>query len=199
MPNYMEITVIAGTNSPVIDKRTSMRRTVDKVLVHEKYKLGENGVQAYYDVALMKLSKPLKYTRLVQPISLGTINWNQNGALIYGFGSTHEIFNQPSDYLLGKNVSFIRDPECQRILDTTKTKSVKQNYEICMSIGYCHGDSGGPLIQIQNKVAKVVGIASWVADDLYGCNTPPAVALNLAYFTNWISQGMKKLGKNIEK
>lgn len=195
MPDYKEITVKAGTNSPDATDKHTQTRFVEKILVHEKYKLGENEVQAYFDIALMKLAKPLKYGRYLQPITLGTVNPEQV-TLIYGFGSTHAVYNYPSDFLVGKNVSLIPSYVCQQMLDKTKTKSIKQSYEICLTIGYCHGDSGGPLIQIQNKVAKVVGVASWVADDIYGCNIPPAVALNVAEFRDWIRQGLKKLGKS---
>lgn len=192
MPFHKDIIVTAGTITPDSSNKDKQTRAVEKVLVHDRYELGANHVQAFYDIALIKLVSPFKYSLHLQPVKLGAIDTRQ-GALIYGFGSTHVTNNSPSDYLLGKIVKLVPDDVCQKMLKNTKTKSVKQEYEICLTNGYCHGDSGSPLIQVQNKVAKVVGVASWVADDIYGCNTPPAVALNVGYFSDWLQKGLKSL------
>lgn len=192
MPFHKDIIVTAGTITPDRLNKDKQTRTVEKVLVHDEYKLGANHVQAFYDIALIKLVSPFKISPSLQLVKLGAIDTSQ-GALIYGFGSTHVTHNNPSDYLLGKIVKLIPDDVCQKMLNNTKTKSIKQEYEICLTNGYCHGDSGSPLIQVQNKVAKVVGVASWVADDIYGCNTPPAIALNVDYFSDWLKKGLERL------
>ncbi|XP_063697514.1 trypsin I-P1-like [Culicoides brevitarsis] len=194
MTNYKSIEVTAGTTTPNARDKNAQRLSVKDAIVHEGYKLGENGVQAYNDIAIIKLSKPFRASNNLQPIKIARFD-PQTTLWVYGYGSTHETFNVPSDELRRKNVTFIPDPDCQKILDATRTKSVKQRYEICMSTSMCHGDSGSPVIQIQQGSPRIVGIASWVADDIYGCDTPPAVAVNVAEFGSWIGEALKKLGR----
>lgn len=60
--------------------------------------------------------------------------------------------------------------------------------------GVCSGDSGGPLIQVnEDAEVELVGVASWVP--LIPCGSPnaPSVFAKASYFTEWVE---KKLAEN---
>lgn len=169
--------------------------SVKKSLVHENYLLDPNGIQAYNDVGLLLLQTPLTFNLFVQPIE-----WTNNidfdkSVVIYGWGSTNAFQNSPSDYLRAKNVSIIPDNLCMDLLKKAKTKCTKQVYEVCTQKGACHGDSGGPAVQIVDNVKKLIGVASWLADDNINCDTSPAVFENVGYFSGWIKDGIRVLMK----
>ncbi|XP_063701974.1 mite allergen Der p 3-like [Culicoides brevitarsis] len=184
------VSVTAGTNY-VNSPGKGQKHYAEQLLPHANFSVGANGVQAYNDIALIKLSTPFELNSDVQPISWANVSLERD-SVMFGFG--YNDFHMPAQYLRAINVTFIEEPKCVEMLAKTITKSVKENYELCAEKCACNGDSGSPLIQKdENGEAKIVGIASWLADDLYGCTTPPAVFLKVAEFEDWITEKLKDL------
>lgn len=186
-----QVSVRAGTNF-AFQSDKGQKRYAEQLRPHENFQVGANGVQAYNDIGLIKLSKPFEMNSDVQAIDWGNVSLDHN-AFMFGFGYTDDIDQTPADYLRTVNVSFIAEEKCKGMLANTMTKSVKESYELCAEKCACNGDSGSPLIQMVDGVPKIVGIASWLADDLYGCNTPPAVFLKVADFQDWLTEKLRDL------
>lgn len=185
------MTVRAGTNF-VYHSKKGQTRGVEQLVPHENFRVGDNGVQAFNDIGLIKLSKPLELNSEVQVIDWADVSLDKQ-AVMFGFGYTDDVDQDPADYLRTINVTFIPEDKCVAMLAKTITKSVKEDYELCAEKCACNGDSGSPLIQMVDGVPKIVGVASWLADDLYGCNTPPAIFLKVAEFQDWITEMLKDL------
>lgn len=168
---------------------------VEKTLPHENYLLDPNGIQAYYDIGLLRLQTPLTFNEYVKPIEWTTIDIGNPQVTIYGWGSTDAFQNRPSYYLRAKNITLISDSLCIDMLNKAITKCNKQVYELCAEKSACHGDSGSPIVQKVDNVTKLIGVTSWLADDNIDCNTGPAVFENVGYFSKWIKEGIRALMK----
>lgn len=190
-----EVSVRAGTNYAFRYNKGQTRKA-EQLVVHENFRVGDNRVQEHNDLFLIKLSKPFNINSHVQTIDWETVTLDRD-AFIFGFGYKDDrLQRKRPKYLWTRNVTFIPEEKCQEMLSNSLTKSVKESYEICAEKCACHGDSGSPLVQMFNDVPKLVGMTSWLADDLYTCNTPPAVFLKVADFQDWLTEKLRDLETN---
>ncbi|XP_060634583.2 plasma kallikrein [Anolis sagrei] len=155
---------------------------VQEIIVHSKYRISEAG----YDIALLKLDRPMNFSVLQQPLCLPTeeMNTKYTECWVTGWGYTKER-GQVHDILQKLKIPLISNQECQ---------TRYQNHRITdkmLCAGYteggkdaCKGDSGGPLsCKYQNKW-YLAGITSWGE----GCARPgqPGVYTNVAEYNDWI-------------
>ncbi|KAK0136014.1 Transmembrane protease serine 3 [Merluccius polli] len=165
-------------------------QTVEQILYHGKYR--SNGVD--YDIALMRLSQPLAFNGIVEPICLphfgedfedGTMCW------ISGWGATED-----------DGGSTLALNSAQVPLISTKACNQPEVYQgfitpgmICA--GYleggtdsCQGDSGGPLACKGSSAWKLVGATSWGI----GCaeQNKPGVYTRITQLLSWVHQQMER-------
>ncbi|KAJ8379164.1 hypothetical protein AAFF_G00230760 [Aldrovandia affinis] len=163
---------------------------VEKIMYHARYR--PKGLD--YDIALIKLAEPLRFTGYVEPICLpnfgeqfmeGTMCW------ISGWGATVDG-GESSVFLHSAPVPLLSSKTCSG-------PSVYQGFitpwMICA--GYleggtdsCQGDSGGPLACRDSSVWKLVGATSWGQ----GCaeRNKPGVYTRITHSLNWIHQQMER-------
>jgi len=120
-----------------------------------------------YDIAVLKLAKPISFNNGVQPICLPKAGAEYSDSaqfLVSGWGTTSEG-GRASDKLMQLVVPHIKTSTCQRYLGGSVHKDV-----ICA--GYlnggkdsCQGDSGGPLATKVGGDWTLAGVVSWG----YGC------------------------------
>ncbi|XP_015280486.1 PREDICTED: plasma kallikrein [Gekko japonicus] len=158
---------------------------VQEIIVHPEYEVSEEG----YDIALMKLDRPMNFSDLQQPLCLPTNedtkeNTGYTNCWVTGWGYTTER-GQIQDVLQKVNIPLIANAECQLRYRDFRI----HNKMVCA--GYseggkdaCKGDSGGPLQCKHKKAWYLVGITSWGE----GCARPehPGVYTNVAEFVEWI-------------
>ncbi|XP_041447103.1 transmembrane protease serine 11D isoform X5 [Xenopus laevis] len=177
-------TVILGT----ILSTSSSVLYLESIIVHEKYTRSTSG----NDIALLKLSIPLKFTRYIGPVCLPQISDIFADGLpcyITGWGTLSE----------GGSVSITLQEAEVKIIGT-ETCNSSQMYKsmigpsmICAgyvdgNIDSCQGDSGGPL------VAKKVNDTSWYLIGIVsfgeGCArvNKPGVYSRVTYLRSWITQ-----------
>ncbi|XP_060688812.1 transmembrane protease serine 3 [Hemiscyllium ocellatum] len=163
---------------------------VEKIIYHKKYK----GRTYDYDIALIKLARPLMFNDWIQPICLpnsgqefaeGTACW------ISGWGLTAEG-DEISISLMEAQVPLISNRLCSRPEIYYKRISSRM---ICAGylqggVDSCQGDSGGPLACKENSVWKLVGITSWGA----GCanQNKPGVYARVTEYLDWIHKQMER-------
>ncbi|XP_048458982.1 transmembrane protease serine 3-like [Rhincodon typus] len=163
---------------------------VEKIIYHKKYK----GRTYDYDIALIKLARPLMFNDWIQPICLpnsgqefaeGTVCW------ISGWGLTDEGADEISVSLMEAQVPLISNHVCSRPEIYYKRISSRM---ICAGylqggIDSCQGDSGGPLACKENNAWKLVGITSWGA----GCanQNKPGVYARVTEYLDWIHKQME--------
>ncbi|XP_060910010.1 transmembrane protease serine 3 [Labrus mixtus] len=164
--------------------------SVEQIIYHARYR--PKGLD--YDIALMKLSSPLVFNGLVEPICLpnhgeefqtGTMCW------ISGWGSTEEE-GETSVVLRSATVPLLSTKTCNH---PEVYQGLISSWMICA--GYleggtdsCQGDSGGPLACEHSSVWKLVGATSWGI----GCamRNKPGVYTRITRSLGWIRQQMER-------
>ncbi|KAL0274763.1 UNVERIFIED_CONTAM: hypothetical protein PYX00_002812 [Menopon gallinae] len=160
LPPFATIEVAAGKHHTNWDERHVQVSKVLKTITHPKY----NGGIAPYDIALIILATPYKYSEYVQPVALPKKGYNELGnATVTGWGSTSNTTYARSPDVLQKVTLQLVDPKVCRMI---YGKRFDTELNICGgSLGSkktaCSGDSGGPLIQDINDIRTIVGIVSW--------------------------------------
>ncbi|NWV71641.1 FA11 factor, partial [Malurus elegans] len=156
---------------------------VEEIIIHSQYKFAQIG----YDIALMKLVKPMNFTDLQLPICLPSkedSNIFYTDCWVIGWGYRKEK-GRVQDILQKAPVPFMSKEECQ----ARYWKRRIGDKVICA--GYdeggrdaCKGDSGGPLSCRHEEVWYLVGITSWGE----GCARPrqPGVYTKVAEYSDWI-------------
>ncbi|XP_060134760.1 plasma kallikrein [Zootoca vivipara] len=165
-----------------INKDTPFFR-VQEIIVHPKYELSETG----YDIALMKLDRPMNFSALQQPICLPSedrMNTEFTNCWVTGWGYTKER-GEIQDALQKVSIPLISNLECQsryqehRITDEMMCAGYREGGRDA-----CKGDSGGPLSCKHQGSWYLVGVTSWGE----GCARAgqPGVYTNVAKFVEWI-------------
>ncbi|XP_050193889.1 coagulation factor XI-like isoform X5 [Myiozetetes cayanensis] len=156
---------------------------VEEIIVHPQYKYAQTG----YDIALMKLAKPMNFTDLQLPICLPSkedTNIFYTDCWVIGWGYRKEK-GRVQDILQKAPIPLMSTEECQ----ARYRKRRIGDKVICA--GYdeggrdaCKGDSGGPLACRHEEVWYLVGITSWGE----GCARPrqPGVYTKVAEYSDWI-------------
>jgi len=130
------------------------------VIVHPKY---DGNAHHGYDIAVMKLKKPLQFTEAVQPICLPKANTQytkETMFLVSGWGKTSEG-GKKSEELRQLVMPNIPDPECTRHLRWG-------GHGVTLCAGYlqggkdsCQGDSGGPAASRRDGKWTLDGVVSY--------------------------------------
>ena len=140
---------------------------VSEVFIHPKYVIGGLVSPGDYDIALMKLSKPLNFTQYVQPVCLGEeedIFNSTDTCFLIGWGNTNNTpsYNR-SPYLKELELDLVSLEECN---SNSSYKGHVSDRFVCAGrkqggIDGCYGDSGGPLQCEVNGTWVQIGIMIW--------------------------------------
>ncbi|XP_044258893.1 serine protease nudel-like [Tribolium madens] len=164
---------------------------------HESY----NKRSLKNDIALMKLSKPVRFNRYVRPICLPSEMTAGDDFLrgpkpntvcvTVGWGATVEHGTDP-DHLREVEVPIL--PTCKHIED-------KEGDEICAGLSEggrdaCQGDSGGPLM-CQNEKNRSQWYLAGIVSHGEGCARPnePGVYTKVSKYIGWIHENIN--GKTV--
>ncbi|XP_037732548.1 chymotrypsin-2 [Drosophila subpulchrella] len=156
--------------------------TVDQIHVHCNF----DKPLYHNDIALLHLSSPIEFNDVTTSITLADIDDLQEGEKLTfaGWGST-EAMGTYGRYLQESSGTYLPVEPCQEKL---------QNYDdvdlghVCVQMeagkGACHGDTGGPLIDEQQRL---VGIGNWGVPCGRGY---PDVYARAAFYNDWIRTTM---------
>ncbi|XP_049663063.1 transmembrane protease serine 9 isoform X3 [Accipiter gentilis] len=145
-----------------------------------------------YDVALLELNMPIKFSNTIKPICLpDNSHIFHEGArcFITGWGSTKEG-GVMSKHLQKAAVNIIGDQACKKFYPVQISSRM-----VCAgfphgTVDSCSGDAGGPLA-CKEPSGKwfLAGITSWG----YGCARPyfPGVYTKVTAVQGWIAQNLK--------
>ncbi|XP_064029161.1 transmembrane protease serine 5 [Pogoniulus pusillus] len=158
---------------------------VQKVISHPLY----NGSSLDYDIALLKLQGPLRFSDAIRAVCLpplqqdllqGTQCW------VSGWGYTRPDQGQVAGTLKEALVPLIGTKRCNSSCMYRGELSARM---LCAGhpqgrVDACQGDSGGPLVCQDKLTWRLVGIVSWGQ----GCAEPnrPGVYTNVAQLLPWI-------------
>uniref|UniRef100_A0A8C8HVH7 Transmembrane serine protease 3b n=1 Tax=Oncorhynchus tshawytscha TaxID=74940 RepID=A0A8C8HVH7_ONCTS len=165
-----------------------LSRSLEKIVYHARYQ--PKGLN--YDIALLKLTEPLTFNGLVEPICLPNYGERfEEGKMcwISGWGATVDGGDGVSMHSAQVPVLSSRDCSGPGVY-----QGAISPWMVCA--GYleggkdsCQGDSGGPLACEESSVWKLVGATSWG----YGCarRNNPAMYTLISHALTWIHQQME--------
>jgi secreted trypsin-like serine protease len=176
---------------------------VDKLHVHPYYEFTPQADR--YDVAVMKLSRPVRYDVHIRPICLPKREMKipvGSKAMVAGWGATEpDSIRRPKE-LQAVDVNVVDNSQCE---NWHASKGINiQIYDDMLCAGYenggkdaCQGDSGGPLMKRMNHTsennANVVSGKRWTLIGLvsagYSCAKPgqPGIYHRLTKSADWIT------------
>ncbi|XP_076302964.1 trypsin-7-like [Lasioglossum baleicum] len=169
----------AGTSELGDDNATVVAAT--EIISHEKY---DRSI-ADYDIALIRLEKPLVYSSRVRPILLAPVADHYaagSKAMVTGWGVLRS--DGPLSTRLRKvQVPLVSSAQCSRLYLTRPItrRMICAGYVDDGGKDACQGDSGGPLVQHD----RLIGIVSWG----FGCARPsyPGVYTRVTALRSWIT------------
>ncbi|XP_074846784.1 coagulation factor X [Carettochelys insculpta] len=185
------IRVVLGEVDREKEENSEAIYSVEKVFVHGKFVLATYD----YDIALIKLKEPIKFSRYIIPACLPDVDFandilmNQKSGRVSGFGRLFEN-GRLSTKLKVLEVPYIDRNSCKLSSSFRITENM-----FCAGYGNvskdaCQGDSGGPHVTKYKDTYFVTGIVSWgegcARKGKYGVYT------KVSKLTGWL---MKRLGE----
>ncbi|XP_077296223.1 CLIP and Tryp_SPc domain-containing lethal (2) k05911 isoform X2 [Arctopsyche grandis] len=118
----------------------------------------------YYDVAVITMDSPVAFTKRIRPICLPTGGATYAGktATVIGWGSLRESGPQPA-VLQKVSIPIWTNAECRAKYGAAAPGGIV-DHMLCAGMDNkdsCSGDSGGPLMVVENGKWTQVGIVSW--------------------------------------
>ncbi|KAI1903866.1 hypothetical protein AGOR_G00031630 [Albula goreensis] len=164
---------------------------VEKIILNESYDPDTND----YDIALLKLRKPVQFSSSVQPVclpSFGLTFPSETTCWTSGFGTTEEGAESGSRYLMEVSVSIIDTQRCNRndVYQGRVSKNMLCAGDLSGGKDSCQGDSGGPLVCESGGRWYLTGVTSWGV----GCgrSNRPGVYSNVNRLLPWIYSKMQQ-------
>ncbi|XP_031781530.1 trypsin-1, partial [Nasonia vitripennis] len=186
--------VKAGKHSMKTTEKTEQLSKVSAIFIHDKYP----GNVAPYDIALLKLEKPLVYDESVQPIALPKASSDVDGEVVLsGWGSVSSSGMGTPDILQKVKLPVVDLATCKEALERLVGPSPLHESNVCTGpltggVSACSGDSGGPLIKVLgNGKPEVIGVVSW---GIIPCGTTgaPSVYTRVSSYIDWINDIIAK-------
>lgn len=203
--NPKKYKVWVGTEKSPLFVREVTPLNVSLVVLHPEYLTPNPDYVAFKDIALLRMSQPLKYSDKIQPIDLPLTNEETmfSRAYIMGFGPFKNGVSPR--VLLSGRIDLKDTPRCRSKVQKLLPKSLffKRSGFICHMKKIheiCKGDSGSPLVAIRDDGSYVaIGINSISNNIMCG---PPVSSKNIfTLFTRvstyrwWIRRTMRKYDK----
>uniref|UniRef100_A0A182N9T5 Peptidase S1 domain-containing protein n=1 Tax=Anopheles dirus TaxID=7168 RepID=A0A182N9T5_9DIPT len=169
-----KIRVILGDYDQFVASETpAIMRAVTAIIRHRSF--DQNSYN--HDIALLKLRKPVEFTKTIRPVCLPKERSEPAGQLgtVVGWGRTAEGGTLPA------LVQHVDVP----ILSLDQCRSMKYRASrITSNMDSCQGDSGGPLLVRNGDKHEIVGIVSWGV----GCGRAgyPGVYTRVARYLPWL-------------
>ncbi|XP_011501221.1 PREDICTED: trypsin-1-like [Ceratosolen solmsi marchali] len=192
------LTIIAGKINLEEHEHSEQRIFAQSTFKHYGYE--ENVNTGTNDIALIKLSKSLKWTEWVAPIELPQSGSEPTGSgILSGWGATtliNDTYNT-SVLLHSKSLPIIERSVCNAAVeavaleDEIELKDTVFETDICTGpltggFSLCDGDSGGPLTSVDSRGKLVlIGVATWAMLPC-GRRGAPSVYVRVSLFIDWI-------------
>ncbi|KAF2886156.1 hypothetical protein ILUMI_20017, partial [Ignelater luminosus] len=176
------LTIVTGTNSL---RSGGDVYKVKKIIPHEGFSMS----RMRHDIALVKVSQPIKMSRLVRKINLPTTDTpGDQGAMLSGWGAYTFPQEKFPDKLQKLGLKTLSHDRCSSLSKQAGNDLPIYPDNICTITqagkGACHGDSGGPLA----SSGVQIGVVSWGKPCAKGA---PDVFARVYKYLDWINRNMR--------
>ncbi|KAM4589388.1 mannan-binding lectin serine protease 1 [Fundulus diaphanus] len=193
------VKVFLGLHS-IKDKHSSTSRSVDQIFLHPNFQPNNYN----NDIALLRLSEPAEYNRLVRPVCLPPVHRQDlpspllphSLGLVAGWGISNTSSSPSPSPLTSDLLQYVKLPvvpqdECQA---SYASRSVGYNITDNMfCAGFfqggrdtCLGDSGGAFVMEVKRRWAVFGLVSWGGPEDCGSERVYGVYTRVDKYTEWI-------------
>uniref|UniRef100_A0AAG5CRA8 Peptidase S1 domain-containing protein n=1 Tax=Anopheles atroparvus TaxID=41427 RepID=A0AAG5CRA8_ANOAO len=177
-----KIRVILGDYDQFVASETpAIMRAVTAIIRHRNF--DQNSYN--HDIALLKLRKPVEFTKTIRPVCLPKERSEPAGQLgtVVGWGRTSEGGTLPA-LVQHVDVPILTLDQCRSM--KYRASRITSNM-LCAGKGKqdsCQGDSGGPLLVRNGDKHEIVGIVSWGV----GCGRAgyPGVYTRVVRYLPWL-------------
>lgn len=163
---------------------------VARVIRHRQY----NPRSLDFDIAILKLSRPIQMNRYVQPVCLASRELRSGGnCYITGWGKTRHPGSMTTILQQGK-MPIVDRATCSRAhrgarLPPVTGRMICSGHGGATRVSGCHGDSGGPFVCQVGGRWELHGAVSHGSGDCSASRSYTVYA-NIAYFKGWIMSQM---------
>ncbi|XP_054157689.1 trypsin-1-like [Oppia nitens] len=185
------VQIVAGAHDINIWETGMSIHSVHSMVINEY-----NKNYPFDDIALIRVNEEFKYSEshwMVNSICLPDEHYNVHtiaDAVAIGWGQTSTV-GHDSPILLAVDLPIVSSDKQDRCAYKYGFKHFRDSV-FCAGAQHgkdtCHGDSGGPLIQIVNNRSIVVGITSFGSSIGCGAKGIPGVYTDVSKYLNWIHQ-----------
>lgn len=185
--NPVGMSVAVGVHNRLDLNEGSQLCIVDWGKKHEKY----TGGVGPYDIAILHLSKPLKFNAFVQPAALPYVEEIHSGEIhLYGWGQSKSYIFTGAKNLQTVQTEVMEYEECKKALpeDAPLHETNVCSDSLQKSVSACNGDSGGPLVvEHEGCPSELIGIVSWGYNPC-GLAQLPSIYTRVSAYLDWITK-----------
>jgi len=187
------------------------RIPVEKIVIHEKW----NNSRIINDIALLKLSRPIKFDKQIAPVCLekkaSEYDYSDAEVTVCGFGSITKVWSEKTSGFSFEHTTprFLQRASYNDVSDDLNQIDERCGPLLCLEQkttgSSCFGDSGGPAHATKNSITTQIGLVSYgfgrkVTENLsISCDGGGSLNLRSGRFTritNYIDWIESHIGKN---
>uniref|UniRef100_UPI00398E4B37 transmembrane protease serine 9 n=1 Tax=Pristiophorus japonicus TaxID=55135 RepID=UPI00398E4B37 len=177
-----------GTINRNDQSSTTVKRKFKRIIVHPFF----NPSILDYDVALVELTRPVSFSKSIQPVCLPSpthVFHTGKNCTITGWGALSEHNASLPITLQKATVQIVNQSECTKLYSDPVTPQMICAGYINGQVDSCQGDSGGPMV-CEESPGKwfLAGIVSWGE----GCGRPnkPGIYTRVTTIQDWAQHTM---------
>ncbi|KPI99986.1 Trypsin-1 [Papilio xuthus] len=177
---------VGDHDQTITSESAAIMRAVNTIVRHR----GFDADSYNNDIALLKLRKPVNFSRIIKPVCLPPVGTEPAGkeGIVVGWGRTSEGGQLPA-IVQEVKVPILSLNQCRGM--KYRASRITSNM-LCAgraSTDSCQGDSGGPLLVQQGDKYQIVGIVSWGV----GCGRPgyPGVYTRITRYLSWLRANLR--------
>uniref|UniRef100_A0A0K0G0W4 Peptidase S1 domain-containing protein n=1 Tax=Strongyloides venezuelensis TaxID=75913 RepID=A0A0K0G0W4_STRVS len=190
--SHNDYNILLGSN----ERNKGEKYDIETISIHPYYR--KNFIAYEYDIAIVKLTKPVKITQQIAPILVSKNPVSRERiCIVAGWGMTSEDGKQ-SEFLKELQLPVLSNEICNDFMHYRGLVNTLSSFCAGYSDGRddaCKGDSGGPLMCLDNNSWEIHGIVSWGV----GCAKRgyPGIYTSVYLVKSWIFGEIIKLNSKI--